>query len=78
MANSTPTATEKSSRDQYYVSYSRTVQNIRTACMTTIADLASDGRSDLSAPFARILAELASVDTAALKALDDEYAEKLK
>lgn len=78
MAQPNGSGTPPNTRDQFYVPYSRTVQNIRTACMTTIHDLVEDGHPELTAPFARILAELATVDVAALKQLDEAYAEGKK
>lgn len=74
--NGGPPSNASDLRDQYYVSYERSVKNIRNAATACITDLVSDGHPELTAPFARILEALAGVDSAALKALDEQYAEQ--
>lgn len=60
-------------KDPLYIPFMNNVTSIRNACTIAMTDLYAADRADLSAPFARILEVLASVDTAALKALDAKH-----
>lgn len=66
-------ASDKPLPDQFYVPYSRSVENIYNAALFAMTDLKQAGRLELVAPFAEVIAALAKVDTAALKALDDAH-----
>ena len=61
--------------DPIYIPFMNDVTSIRNACTIAITDLYAAGRSDLTAPFARILGYLAEVDTAALESLDEAHHE---
>lgn len=54
------------------ISFERSVRTLRSACINVIDQLYDEGRPELSAPFARILETLASIDHEALEFMDAE------